>query len=326
MTAIIVLRRMKNLIITFIVLLVPAMTANAQEIELEKFLDKAYRATVHYRETFKNLVAEEVRTLHYYRKDDSLEDTRVIKSQFIVYQSSKDNSSFEYRNIFEFNGKDVARDEKDIVKLFEKLSKASSSGEEMARLSKEGNRFDGKSHAYGLTLGQGVPLQPFYRPFFSFAIVGQDKIEGRDVIIVEYKQTKPTLRIKANATAEEVKQEPRGISYDTFLPNNFRPTNPRLQGKLWLDAETAQLWRNEFSVTIQPAFLSKPVVSANFIDEYQSSEFGILTPKKLWFISYRFAGKSEQDMVRTKGGEKTFAYSKFAKPSAEIKEVKIGKP
>lgn len=311
--------------VAFILLFVGVANANAQESELETFLDKAYQATVHYRETFKNLVAQEERTLHYYRKDDTLEETRVIKSQFIVYQSPKDNSSFEYRNIFEFNGRDVARDEKDLVKLFEKLSKASSSGDEMERLRKEGNRFDGKSHAYGLTLGQGMPLQPFYRPFFSFAIVGREKIEGREVIIVEYKQTQATLRIKANATEEERKQEPRGISYDTFLPNNFRPTNPRLQGKLWLDAATAQLWRDEFFVTIQPAILSKPVVSANFINEYQASEFGILTPKKLWFMSYRFAGKSEQEMVRTKGGEKTFAYSKFSKPSAEIKDVKIAK-
>lgn len=196
----------------------------------------------------------------------------------------------------------------------------------MSRLIKESNRFDGKSHAYGLTLGQAVPLQPFYRPFFSFAIVGKEKIEGRDVVIVEYKQSQPTMRIKANATAEEKKQEPRGINFDAFLPNNFRPTNPRLQGKLWLDADTAQLWRDEFFVTIQPAFLSQPVVSANFLNEYQSSEFGILTPKKLWFLTYRFTGKTEQDMTRTKGGEKTFAYSKFSKPSAEIKEVKIGKP
>lgn len=317
---------MKRIIISIIVFLLGATATTAQNIELEPFLDKAYKTTVHYRETFKNLVAEEVRTLHYYRKDDSPEETRTIKSQFLVYQSAKDNSSIEYRNVMEFNGKDVARDEKDIVKLFEKLGKAASSIEELGRLRQEGNRFDGKSQAYGLTLWQAMPLQPFYRPFFSFAIIGHEKIEGRDVVIVEYKQSKPTLRIKVNATPEEWKQEPSGMNFDTFLPNHFRPTNPRLQGKLWLDTETAQLWRNEFEVTIQPALLSKPVVSANFKYEYQSSEFGILVPKKLWLLSYRFAGKTEADLVRTRGSEKTFAYSKFAQPASEIKDVKITKP
>ena len=316
---------MKKFALIIIVLLNFVFSSNAQEIELEKFLDKAYQATLEYRETFKNLVAEELRTYDYFRKDESLKDSRKIKSIFIVYQSPKNNSIAEYRNVIEFNGKNVARSDEGVIKFVEKLAKSDSSSEEFERLRKEANRFDGKSHAYGLTLGQGVPLQPFYRPFFEFQIVGKEKIEGREVVVVEYKQTKVTLRIKVNATDEELKQEPSGTSYDTFLPNNFRPTNPRMQGKLWLDAETAQLWRNEFFVTIQPAFLSKPIVSANFLNEYQSSEFGILVPKKLWMISYRFAGKSDSDLIKTKAATKTFEYSKFSKAETEIKETKTAK-
>lgn len=308
-----------------ILLLLFSSCTFAQAENLDSFLDKAQKATTIYRETFKNLVAEELRTYEYYRKDETLEDTRKIKSMFIVYPSTKDNSVAEYRNVIEFNGKNVARDEDDIVKFFGKLTKSSSSEEEFSRLAKEANRFDGKSHAYGLTLGQAPILQPFYRPFFEFRIVGKEKIEGRDVIIVAYKQTKSTLRIKANPTAEEIKQEPSGISFDAFLPANFRPTNPRLEGKLWLDAETAQLWRDEFSVTIQPAFLSKPVVSANFVYEYQSSEFGILLPKKLWMLTNRFAGSNEQTMVVTKAAQKTFEYTKFSQPSAEGKDVILKK-
>lgn len=317
---------MNRLIFTTIILIAAVLSANAQEIELNKLLDKADLATSQYVKIFKNLVAEELRTYDYFRKDGTLEDSRKIKSIFIVYQSPKNNLVAEYRNVIEFNGKNVAREDNDIVKFFEKLAKADSSQEEVDRLRKEGNRFDGKSHSYGMTLMQVFVLNRLFRPFFEFQIVGREKIEGCEVIVVEYKQTKPTLRIKANATDEEKKQEPNGINFDVpNLPDNFRPTNPRLNGKLWLDAETAQLWRNEFSVSIQPTSFSKPVVSATFLYEYQSSEFGILLPKKLGLTSYRLTGKSENDLVKTKAAIKTFEYSKFSKPDSEIKETKTAK-
>ncbi|MBX7174508.1 MAG: hypothetical protein K1X72_26275 [Pyrinomonadaceae bacterium] len=315
--------KMNRLVFTAIVLIFTALTVKAQEIELEKFLDKADLATTQYVKTFKNLVAEELRTYDYFRKDGTLEDLRKIKSNFIVYQSPKNNLVAEYRNVIEFNGKNVAREDNDIVKFFEKLAKADSSQEEVDRLRKDGNRFDGKSHSYGMTLTQVFVVNRFFRPFFEFRIVGREKIEGREVVIVGYKQIKPTLRIKANATPEEKKKEPNGISFDVpDLPDNFRPTNPTLNGKLWLDVETAQLWRNEFSVSIQPTSFSKPVVSSTFLYEYQSSEFGVLLPKKLGLTSYRLTGKSENDLVKTKAAIKTFEYSKFSKPDSEIKETK----
>ena len=316
---------MKKFALIIIVLLNFVFSSNAQEIELEKFLDKAYQATLEYRETFKNLVAEELRTYDYFRKDESLKDSRKIKSIFIVYQSPKNNSIAEYRNVIEFNGKNVARSDEGVIKFVEKLAKSDSSSEEFERLRKEANRFDGKSHAYGLTLGQGVPLQPFYRPFFEFQIVGKEKIEGREVVVVEYKQTKVTLRIKVNATDEELKQEPSGTSYDTFLPNNFRPTNPRVHGKLWLDAETGQIWRDEYNVTIQPTILSKPVVAFAFLFHYQSGEFRILTPNKFLIRFYRFSGKGEADLKVSKVSQNLIEYTKFIKLKTEAKEAKTEK-
>ncbi|MEQ1606511.1 MAG: hypothetical protein ABL999_16750 [Pyrinomonadaceae bacterium] len=301
-----------------------AFSAHAQELNLDAFLDKANLATAEYTKTFKNLTAEELRTLDYFRKDDSLEDSRKIRSIFVVYQSPKNNLIAEYRNIVEFNGKKVERSDDDIADFFGKLSKAGSSDEEVARLRKEGNRFDGKSHSYGMTLLQAFFLNRYFRPSFEFRVAGKEQIEGRDAIIIEYNQIAACARIKANATDEEKKKEPYGITFDTELPSSFRPTNPRLQGKIWLDAETARLWRNEFTVSIQPAFLSKPAVSANFFYEYQSSEFGILLPKKFSMIGYRFSGKSEKDMTKSKAFTKTYEYSKFSKPESEIKGTRTG--
>lgn len=315
---------MKNCILSAVVLFFFSLSTSAQSIDLEKFLDKADLATGQYIKTFKNLVAEEQRTYEYFRTNETLEDSRKIKSNFIVYQSSNKALVGEYRNVIEFNGKNVARSDDDIAKFFGKLAKANTSDEEAFRLRNEGNRFDGRSHSYGMTLVQTFVLNKYFRPSFEFQIAGREQIDGRDTVIVEYKQTKANLRIQANATDEERKLEPHAITFDSDVPSSFRPTNPRLQGKLWLDAETGQLRKNEFTVTLQPAILSKPVVSAILSYEYQSSEFGVLLPKKFSVVSYRFSGKGEKDLVRTKSATKTFEYSKFSKPDSEIKDVKTG--
>ncbi len=317
---------MKNFLFAIAFLLVSIQQLTAQEIDLEKFLDRAYQATIQYQETFKNLVSEELRTYDYFRKDGTLEDSRKIRSIFIVYQSPKNNAIAEFRNVIEFNGKNVAREDKDIVKFFEKLSKSDSNEEEIKRLRKEADRFDGKTHAYGMTLSEAFILHRLYRPSFEFKILGKDKIEGHDVIIVEYNQTKENLRISVNATNEERKKEPNGIGFNLLdLPDRFRPTNPRLHGKLWLDAETAQLWRNDFTVSIQPAVFSKPIISSEFSYQYQSGEYGILLPKIFSMTGYRFSGKTDADLVRNKFGTKTFEYSKFSKPDSQVKEAKTDK-
>ncbi len=305
-----------------VVMVVFARQAEAQSFDLTAFLDKADHATAQYQSTFKNLTAEEQKTFDYFRADGSLDESRKIKSVFIIYQSPKTHLVAEFRNVTEFNGKNVSRSDSSIARFFAKLAHADSSTEEISRLRKEGNRFDGKSESYGMTLIQAFVLNRFFRPFFEFQVVGRERIEDRDVIVVEYHQTKPTLSIKANATDDERKAEPSGISFDTELPDRFRPTNPRLHGKLWLDAETGQLWRNEFDVTIQPAPREQPIVSSSFALEYRSSEFGILLPKRLSSIGYRFSSKNGRDLERTKAATKTFEYSKFSKSDSEIKDVK----
>jgi hypothetical protein len=315
----------KQILLALSILIFTAFSVNAQDVPLEQFLDKAYGETVKYRETFKNLVAEELRTTDYFNKDETLDDSRIVKSIFIVYQSAKDSSTTEYRNVTEYNGKNVARDDDDVVKFFEKLANSDSADKEHDRLRNDGLRFDGRFRAYGMTLGQGLSLQPLYREFFEFKVVGKEKFEGREALIVEYKQTKPTLRINVNATREEDKQQPKHYSFDTELSDDFRPTNPRVQGKLWLDAETGQIWRDEFTVAINPATLSKPEVSANFLNEYQSSEFGILVPKKLRIESYRLKGKNDKTLVKSKKTTITCEYSKFTNANSEIKDAKTTK-
>jgi hypothetical protein len=316
----------KQILSALSILIFTAFTVNAQDVPLEQFLDKAYGETVKYKETFKNLVAEELRTTDYFNKDETLKESRKVKSVFIVYQSAKDNSITEYRNVTEYNGKNVARDDDDVVNFFEKLTNSDSADKEHDRLRNDGFRFDGRFRCSGFTLGQGIPLQKSLREFFEFKVIGKEKVEGRDVLIVEYKQTKPTLLISVRATREELKiKPPNSGNFNTDVSDDFRPTNPRVEGKLWIDAETGQIWRDEYSVIINPATLSKPEVSSHWLNEYQSSDFGILVPKTLQFTAYQIKGKNDKTLTKNKYAATTSTYSKFTNANSEIKDAKTTK-
>ena len=301
--------------------IVEAQTISTQT-ELENFLVKAEKSTVQYSETFTNLVAEETKTFEDYGKNGELKETRLIKSIFIVYQSPNNKSVGEFRNVTEFNGKNVARRDKEVTEFFSKLARSNSIREELNRIQKDGMRFDGRSSAWGMTLWQESPFKNF-RPFFEYEVIGRDRIENRDVVVINYRQTKPTLLIKFNPTDEDWKKEPNGRQYYTQMPTVFRPANPRIVGKIWLDAETAQIWRNEFKVMIQPVQLSKPLTALELSYEYQSSEFKVLVPKKFVIATYKISGSSDKDLSITKDRMMRFEYSKFSEFKTETKDYKI---
>lgn len=315
-----------SLIILTIFVFVSGVKAQAvfSQTELSRLLDKAETATRQYSETFKNLSAEENKIFEDYDKNGNVKETRRIKSNFIVYQSPRNMAVSEFRYVTEFNGNPVARKDDEVAKFFEKLAKAGTDAEEWRKIRNEGVRFDGKSMTWGITLWQASPFGKL-RPFFEFQIVGTEKIEGRETFVIEYRQTKPTLLIKADPTEDELKKEPRGTQYNTTTPEVFHPTNPRLFGKIWLDAETAQIWRNEFKVVLNPARLSKPVVSEEIVYEYQSSEFKILVPKKFVLTTYKISGSGDKDLLVVKDRRMTFEYSKFSEIKTEIQKYEVNK-
>jgi len=320
---------MKRLISILVIMmfLTVAVSVKAQidssPVELENLLQRADAATKRYSEIFKNLSAEETKTYDDFGKDGKLKETRRIKSTFIVYQLSKGEKVSEFRNVTEFNGKTVARSDEEIEKLFAKLAGADSAAEEIKRIVKEAVRFDGANFAWGITLWQDSPFGK-YRPFFEFKVVGLEQFENRKIFVVEYNQTKPTLLLKANPTDEEIKKEAEGREYNSVVAGAFRPTNMRLVGKIWLDAETGQIWRNEAKVVLHPAQLSLPVTSVELVYEFQPSQFGVLVPKRFAFTHYRITGSSDKNLSVTKFRRMLFEYSKFTEFKTEAKDYKIG--
>lgn len=294
------------------------------QAELEKFLDKAEAESQKYTKVFKNLSAIETKTKLYYKPNGDLDEKRLIKSLFIVYESGDGKRSQEYRNVLEFNGRNVERDVKATEKFFAKLAEIGSGQEEFNKIFKESMRFDGKSVSWGMTLFQSRPFQTSLRPFFNFKVIGKEEIENRDVWIIEYRQIRATPLIVANPTNEERKRfDGRQTEYSADLSDKFTPTNPLMSGKIWLDAETARIWRNDFRINLYPANLAKSVVSVEISNEYQPSDFDIFVPRKITVRSYKIKGKSDKDLLITKDVESVYEFSKFSEYKTETKEYKI---
>lgn len=82
-------------------------------------------------------------------------------------------------------------------------------------------------------------------------------------------QTKTTPLIVANPTDEEKKQmKGDQTEYSSDVSDKLLPTNPLMNGRIWLDAETAQIWRNELKINLHPANLAKSIVSVEVYNEY----------------------------------------------------------
>lgn len=322
---------MNNYKVTFLVLLLTLVcfqTAKSQntlsQIELENLLTKAEEQSQNYQKIFQNLSAEETKTKYRFKRDGAIDEKRVIKSIFVVYQSPNTDRAQEFRNVVEFNGKNVSRDDRETAEFFEKLARADTTQEEYERIKKEGLRYDGSRRSWGMTLHQQRPFKESTRANFRFKVVGKERIEERDVWIVEYAQTKTSTSILSSPTDKEERAKD-ATQYNLPLPGALRPTNPLLKGKMWLDAETGQLWRNQFTLVLNPSRLSRPVEAGEFFYDYQSSEFGILTPKRFLIRTFEIKGASDRDLIVMKDSETVYEYARFSEFKTETKDYKIGK-
>lgn len=318
-------------IFLFFSLFAPAKAQELSRAELEKFLDKAETSARGYGELFKNLSAEEIKTIKTFGSGGRVSDTRRIKSLFIVYQSEKTGLVSEFRSPLEFNGKKVSKNEDETIEFFERLTRAETRGEEFQKIRAEGIRYDGTISAWGFTLGQGLALNRQLRPVFEFEIAGTEIIDGRKTLVVAYRQKQYTPYVLVNPTDKEKKNAPDGIEINLPISPELRPTNPRMNGRFWLDAATARIRKSETELTIQPPGFKMPLVVSRASYEYRSSNFDILVPKKIVIANYavlKSVGLSPLVSERLsvfKQSETTFEYSNFSKAETEIKNYDFRK-
>ena len=304
-------------------LLILSFSVNAQDVPLAKLLEMAEKSTQKYIESFKNLIAEETKTIEIFKKDQSLDDRRVVKSDFIVYQLQKGTRVSEFRTVYEYNGRKISQSDEYTGKFFEKLAKSNNANEEFKKLRKESVRFDGNFIVWGMTLRKDFLLLPQVREIFDYKIIGQEKFNERNVYVVEYRQKEYSSYVLVNPTKLEGSKDGNGFQFDSILSEKLLPTNPRLNGIMWLDAENGEMWKNKYEVSIQPAILDKPIVTNESYYEYQPSRFGIAVPKVITITSYRTFGAPGKDLTVSKFATTVLSYSNFSELNSEAKDYKV---
>ena len=177
----------------------------------------------------------------------------------------------EYRDVKSVDGVAIKKREARLVSLLDKSAKADSVKKELDRINQESRRYDLKNNFYGMTLNQGLPLEENLREAFQFKFAGREQVNGRDAIVVEYQQVSQTPSLKSDLRA---------------LPAPLNRAEAFHRGRLWLDAETAQIRREVREMTLQLPSLS-PLVFYRFELDYADSRFGFLTPRRLVISFYQ---------------------------------------
>ncbi|MEA2203730.1 MAG: hypothetical protein QOE77_506 [Blastocatellia bacterium] len=280
---------------------------------LNEFISLASRRASEYTAKFTDITADEDQKIEEYDDKGKLKRQRQIVSKLIVYQSQLDPTvTAEYRYVHAVDGVPLAKREERMVKFYDRLAKSDSVKKELERINRESQRYDLVHSFYGLTVNQGLPLSEKARAAFRFTVAGREQINGRDVIVLQYQQIaqSPELTFKLGS-----------------LPSPLKGAEAFYRGRLWLDAETAQLWREVREVTLQLSRLGYPLVIMRQEFEYVSSSFGILTPRRIVAITNSngrtLAGNVPELML---GGKITFEYSGFHRFEVSAPEATVQPP
>ena len=290
-------------------------------VSLETILTEADKQKNVYWENFSNLLAEELKTFEEYDKNGELKKSRRIESNFLVYQSVKNpERTVEYRNVTKVDGETVGNVEKRAEDFFNDLLKSDSAEKELEKIQKESSRYDKNLDIAGLTLNQAPILAEHIRAALNFNLVGEERLENRDVYVIDYTQKTKNPYIIFNDDA--AKPEKLYLTYSLDLPKQLRKSEPFLSGRLWIDKETFQVLAEQRNVVVKPENQEKPITVMEMSFGYQLSELGFLTPKKITLTDYNIKMKDDKFTV-TKDNKATFEYTKFTQSNVEVKSGEV---
>lgn len=290
------------------------------QISILQIIEKADEQRGIYQETFKNLFAKEIKTSQSFNKNGNLTEQRKIESNFLVYQSQKDESAVsEYRSIFKVNNVANTDSDKNAEIFFNNLLKLNSADEELRRIQFENTKFDQDLAVSGLTLLQAPVLAAHLRPYFDFKILGKEN--GQYIIAFQQIKPSPFVLINNNYSSETKLTMDFGIN----LPNSIGQPNPAVRGKLWIDEKTFQLWREERELTIQPNKVTNPLVVFKVNFEFEKTKLKILVPKRINLISYLIM-KKRKGIISQKNAQIDFEYTDFGCADVTVKSSGILEP
>jgi hypothetical protein len=209
--------------------------------------------------------------------------------------SSRRHGTTEYRDVRAVNGKAVKGRGERAIELFRLAADADSLEDELAAIDAQTGRYEFKRHVVGFTVN---PLHDDLRRGFQVELAGRDRIDGRDVIVLGYRQTGPPA-------AERERLLPA-------LPREFGNARLISQGRLWIDATTWQLWRSVWELVAPHPDAPVPLVMVHAESRYTTSPFGILVPERIvleWRDTFRHAkNRPPEFMLKQRD---TFTYGAF---------------
>ncbi len=316
----------KSIFIALVTILIAAFNTFAQievapsdpKPTLETILAEAQLKSENYRETFKNLLADELKTFEDFDKRGEPDKKTTVKSSFLVYQSGKKaTATAELRNVQEVDGKPIPDSQKRGEEFLAELEKQTTLESELKKLQKQSSKYDKTWDVYGLTLNEGSVLASNLRPYFDFKLLGAENYQGNDVYAVSYQQTKKSPDITINE--KEKSSNSNGdlkLFFNLDIPGELKKGDLFLRGKVWIDSKTFQIWREERELTAQSA---EPIVLLSNIFEYQTSDYGILVPKSITLTVFNAKKEKGSRYSAVKDTNIIFDYSKFRQTNVDVK-------
>jgi hypothetical protein len=285
----------------------------AESAEVKELIRRAGVKILEYRNGFKDLTAEEEQTIEEYDGQGKVKKQRRLSSDLFIYQSQLDPTQMvEYRDVKAVDGVAVKKRDTRLVNLLNKSAKADSVQKELDRINRESARYDLSSSSHGMTLNQAILLSENLRPSFCYKLAGREQVNGHDAIVLEYQQVSPNPEIAMKFSS---------------LPSQLKGAETRYRGRLWLDAETAQLRREVRELTIEHPSLRRPLVLMKHEFEYADSRFGFLTPQRTVFSTYtrgRTGADNQRELLL--GGKVTLEYGAFTRFSVEAPDATVEPP
>ncbi|HLG55102.1 MAG TPA: hypothetical protein VI485_07200 [Vicinamibacterales bacterium] len=265
-------------------------------IDADRLVTRYFANADEYHKTFRNLVAEETKIIEVYRASGEVEKRRHIVSDLLVYNSARDGArTTEYRDVRSVDGKAVEKRGERALKLLTNASRADSLEKELRAINRETFRYEFDRHLQGWTVNQnGVSRQ--WRELFQVEWSGREQVAGHDVVVLNYRQTAPIP----------------GAGRSLPVPKEFGRPAILSRGRLWLDAQTGQLWRSVWELVVPHPAIPEPLAMVRAESTYTPSRFGILVPERIvfdWFSHFSHPKKGRPSLSLSE--RTTFSYGSF---------------
>lgn len=275
------------------------MTKEQLATMLERMAVNAER----YKQTFKDLTAEERRRFELFAVDGKLDKQNRLVADLIVYQSQRNaNRAMEFRNVREVDGAPVQNQTERLEKLFVKLVKENSADKEMQRILKESTRYDFGFQLGGYLYYKSMASWKELQPFFRFEAAGQE----RNLLVVKFEQT-------------EFRKGMFGLD-GIFDPKKF--TGPLMRGTFWVDPATAEIHQEHHEIFFRDN--QNPAVTHKTIEvdyAFTPSRYEVFLPRHVTSQFFRvIKARKNEPLTVYRVVKSTSEFGDFQRFTAEGKQ------